>query len=107
MSAMGNGTEGGYMRGDSCFFNEIYNLKTGTIELLEENEFVNKLTDDDYVFWMSQGCMFYFFKLTKGDNPPVYFYNESGEDKFVKIAESIVEFFINKLEMNKNLFKEK
>ena len=107
MSAMGNGTEGSYMGGDSCFINEIYDLKLGAIELLEENESVNKLTDDDFVFWMSQGCMFCFFKLTEGDNPPVYFYNESGEDKFIKIAETIVEFLINRLEMNKNLFKEK
>lgn len=107
MSAMGNGTLGGYMRGDSCFMNEIYDLKQGAIELLDENESENKLTEDDFVFWMSQGCMFCFFKLSEGDNPPIYFYNESGEDRFVKIANSLVEFLINRLEMNKNLFKEK
>lgn len=107
MSVMGNGTEGRYMGGDSCFMNEIYDLKQGAVELLEENESINMLTDDDFIFWMSQGCMFCFFKLTEGDNPPVYFYNESGEDKFIKVADSIVEFLINRLEMNKNLFKEK
>lgn len=107
MSVMGNGTEGHYMGGDSCFMNEIYDLKQGAIELLEENESVNLLTDDDFVFWMSQGCMFCFFSLTEGDDPPVYFYNESGEDRFIKIADSIVEFLVNRLEMNKNLFKEK
>lgn len=47
-----------------------------------------------------------FFKLTEGDNPPIFFYNESGEDRFIKIAESIVEFLINRLEMNKDLFKD-
>lgn len=107
MSVMGNGTEGRYMGGDSCFMDEIYDLKQGAVELLEENESINMLTDDDFVFWMSQGCMFCFFKLTEGDNPPVYFYNESGEDKFIKVAESIVEFLINRLEMNKDLFKKK
>lgn len=105
MSVMGNGT--GYMVGDSCFMNEIYDLKQGAVELLEENKSDNLLTDDDFVFWMSQGCMFCFFKLTEGDNPPIYFYNESGEDKFIKVADSIVEFLINRLERNKNLFKEK
>ena len=107
MSVMGNGTFGGYMGGDSCFMNEIYDLKQGALELLDETESENKLTDDDFVFWMSQGCMFCFFKLSDGDNPPVYFYNESGEDRFVKIANSLVEFLTNGLEMNKNLFKEK
>jgi len=107
MTVMGNGTEGKYMAGESCFMNEIHDLKQGAIELLEENESKNVLTDDDYVFWMSQGCMFCFFKLSEGDNPPIYFYNESGEDKFIKVADSLVEFFINRLEMKNNLFKEK
>ena len=107
MRVMGNGTGGDYMGGDSCFMNEIFDLRQGAIELLKENGSVNILTDDDFVFWMSQGCMFCFFKLTEGDNPPIYFYNESGEDRFIMIAESIVEFLINRLEMNKNLFKEK
>lgn len=34
-----------------------------------------------------------------------YFYNEDGEDKFVKIANSLTEFLINRLEMNEKLFK--
>ena len=60
MSVMGNGTEGDYMGGDSCFMNEIFDLRQGAIELLKENESVNQLTDDVFVFWMSQGCMFCF-----------------------------------------------
>ena len=95
------------MGGDSCFMNEIFDLKQGAIELLEENESIHLLADDDFVFWMSQGCMFCFFNLEEGDNPPVYFYNESGEDRFIKIADSVVEFLVNRLEMNKNIFKEK
>lgn len=107
MCAMGNGTEGGYMRGDSCFMNEIFDLKQGAVELLEEKKSVNVLTDDEFVFWMSQGCMFCFFRLTEGENPPVYFYNESGEDRFIKVADSLIEFLLNRLEMSRNLFKEK
>ena len=107
MCVMGNGTEGRYMSGDSCFMNEVHDLKQGAVELLEENESINVLTDDDFVFWMSQGRMFCFFKLTEGENPPVYFYNESGEDRFIKVAESLVEFLINRLEINKDTFKEK
>ena len=107
MAVMGNGTKGHYMAGDSCFMNEICDLKQGAVELLEDNESMNTLTDNDFVFWMSQGCMFCFFKLSEGENPPVYFYNEMGEDKFIKVADSFVEFLINRLEMNSSLFLEK
>lgn len=107
MSVMGNGTDGKFMGGDSCFMNEIYDLRQGAFELLEENESKNTLTDEDFVFWMSQGCMFCFFKLNEGDNPPVYFYNEDGEDEYIKVANSLTEFLINRLEMNENLFKPK
>lgn len=107
ISVMGNGTEGKFMGGDSCFINELDDLRQGAIELLEENESENILTDEDFVFWMSQGCMFCFFKLNNGNNPPVYFYNETGKDKFIKIADSLTEFLINRLEMSENLFKEK
>lgn len=107
MSALGNGADGRYMEGDSCFMNEIFDLKQGAIELLEENQSICKLEDEDFVFWMSQGCMFCFFRLTEGDNPPIYYYNESGEDRFIKIANTLIEFYDNRLEMNKNLFSEK
>ena len=62
MSIMGNGTEGQFMGGDSCFMDEIDNLRQGAFELLEDNESKNTLTDEDFVFWMSQGCMICFFK---------------------------------------------
>ena len=38
MSAMGNGSAGSYMGGDSCFMDEICDLRQGAIELLNENE---------------------------------------------------------------------
>ncbi|MEY8322029.1 SMI1/KNR4 family protein [Lachnospiraceae bacterium 46-61] len=107
MSIMGNGTEGKYMRGESCFMDEIHILKQGAIELLEENESELVLTDNDFVFWMSQGCIFCMFKLNEGDNPPVYFYNESGDDRFLKISNTLTEFLINYLELKSDLFQEK
>lgn len=105
MSIMGNGTD--FMRGDSCFMDEIEDLKQGANELLEENESEQRLGEEDFVFWMSQGCMFCFFKLVDDDNPAVYFYNEVGEDRFIKVANSLTEFLIHRYEMNEKLFKEK
>ena len=40
---MGNGTGGQFMRGDSCFMNEIFYLKEGANELLIENNSKNKV----------------------------------------------------------------
>lgn len=107
MSVMGNGTEGKYMKGESCFMDEIYILKQGAVELLKENESKLVLTDNDFVFWMSQGCIFCMFQLNEGNNPPVYFYNESGDDRFLKISNTLTEFLINYLELNPNLFQAK
>jgi hypothetical protein len=49
--------------------------------------------------------MFCFFKLNEGENPPIYYYNEAGEDNFVKIANSFTEFLTNKMEKNINTYK--
>ena len=60
------------------------------------------MTDDDFVFFMHQGYEFCFFKLSEGDNPPVYFYSEeacpfhprkSAHSNFIKITDSLSEFF--------------
>lgn len=107
MCLMGNGTNNKFMKGDSCFMDEIEDLKQCAFELLEENGSKNTLTDQDFVFWMSQGCMFCFFKFNEGDNPPIYFYNEDGEDCFIKISNTFTEFLINRLELKKNTFKQK
>lgn len=102
---MGRGTENKFMRGDSCYFDEIADLNSGALKLLEENDSMLTLGKKDYVFWMSQGCMFCFFKMDEGDNPPVYFYNEEGEDRFLKISNTLTDFWLNRFDMKKSLFQ--
>lgn len=106
MRAIGNGAKG-YMPGESCFMNEIDFLREGAIELLEEDESKEMITKDDFVFWMSQGCSFCFFKLSEGDNPPVYFYNEGQTERFIKIADSLTEYLFNRLDTTRDCFMEK
>lgn len=69
------------------------------IELLEENNNTDvKLTDNDFVFMMHQGYIFYVIKLDEGDNPPVYYYAEDVEPpqtELLKISESFSEFLID------------
>ena len=103
MKEFGNG---GYMMGDSCFMDEIGMLRNGAIDLLVENESSNTLTDNDFVFWMSQGYMFCFFRLDEGDDPPVYYYNEAKEDRFIKITNSLSEFWLGMMIKDKDLFNE-
>jgi len=76
--------------------NEISKLKTWAIELLEEDDSSELLTDNDYVFFMHQGYQFYFFKLDEGSNPPIYYYEESENScKFIKKHDSLAIFLIN------------
>lgn len=107
LSIMGNGTDGKYLGGDSCFLDELFDLEQGAVELLEENESECNLSENDFVFWMTQGCMFCFFRLNEGNNPPVYLYNEDGDDRFIKISSTLTEFLMNRLEMNIETFREK
>ena len=113
MSAMGNKKENRslgesyFMMGESCYMDEIFDLKEGALDLLEENESKHTLSENDFVFWMSQGCMFAFFKLNEGDNPPVYFYNEAGEDQYIKIAHSLTDFYLSYLTNDPNLLRPK
>ncbi|WP_369049319.1 SMI1/KNR4 family protein [Tenacibaculum sp. UWU-22] len=93
LKLMGNGTPNGFLKGQSCFLNEIPNLKEWSNELLDENNFDRKLTENDFVFWMSQGYQFAFFKLDEGDDPPIYYYREgTNQTDFVKITNSFSEF---------------
>jgi len=90
---MGNGTPNGFLRGHSCFLNELTHLKGWSNELLEENNFNKKLSKNEFVFWMSQGYQFAFFKLNEGDNPPIYYFREgTNQQDFVKITNNFSEF---------------
>ena len=46
MRIMGNGAKGDFLKGDSCFMDEIEDLKQGAEELLEENQSKQKLKEE-------------------------------------------------------------
>jgi len=68
-----------FMVGSSCYYDEILYLKGWADELLEENKF-KALPNNCFVFWMHQGYQFAFFFLDAGDDPPVYYYSEVGNN---------------------------
>ncbi|MBL3656022.1 SMI1/KNR4 family protein [Fulvivirga sediminis] len=103
--AMGNGTSD-FLQGESCFFNELPNLQKWGKELLDEDNSHLKLSQKNLVFFMSQGCMFAFFNLDEGDNPPVYLYRElSQQEDFKKITNSFTEFLFRYEAGDEFLFK--
>lgn len=105
LEQMGAGTQNGFLIGNSCFVNELPHLKEWSKELLNENNFERHLTNNDFVFWMSQGYQFAFFKLDEGDNPPVYYYREgTNQSDFVKIAETFTGFLHRMETRDKYLF---
>ncbi|WP_051530636.1 SMI1/KNR4 family protein [Ruminococcus flavefaciens] len=92
MRYAGNGL---FWVGSDYGFNEVPELKEWADELLEENCFPHKMKEDYFVFWMHQGYMFYFFKLSEGDDPPVYYYSECAQiSDFVKCSDSFTHFIM-------------
>lgn len=92
LKILGAGTNGNYLRGESCFVDELLYLNDWGRELLLENCSKHRLSDDDFVFLMSQGCMFCFFNLNEGDNPPVYFYTEIKPNRIKKVSGTLSDF---------------
>ncbi|KOP69346.1 hypothetical protein AMS59_23510 [Lysinibacillus sp. FJAT-14745] len=94
MNKAGNGIE--FLVGTDYSMKYIIDLKEWAIELLEENNFIKKLTDNQFIFMMHQGYMFWFFNLNDGDDPAVYRYDESVElDDFNKVSDTLSDFLIS------------
>jgi hypothetical protein len=57
--------------------NTYPNLKDDAIELLKEENLENLLEENDLVFMMHQGYMFWYFKADGNPDPIVYGYHEN------------------------------
>lgn len=75
-----------FLRGSDCFYKNLLQLKNWAVELLEENNFPETLPSEAFVFFMHQGYQFGFFKLTEGDDPPIYYYNEVDHKKTFELS---------------------
>ncbi|MFJ6267092.1 SMI1/KNR4 family protein [Lysinibacillus xylanilyticus] len=94
MNKAGNGIE--FLVGTDYSMKYIFDLKEWAIELLEENNFIKKLTDNQFIFMMHQGYIFWFFNLNDGDDPAVYYYDESVElDDFNKVSDTLSDFLFS------------
>jgi hypothetical protein len=72
---MGHGA-GPFLRGTSVFYDALAGLKDGALELLHEHSLEGALPADALVFYLHQGYVVQFLRVSEGDNPPVYGYAE-------------------------------
>lgn len=99
LSLMGK-KAGDYMLGSSVFFDEIFTLKQGAEELVEENN-LEPIPRTAFIFWMHQGYQAAFFKIGDGDDPPVYYFTEGqDENRFILTEETLTSFFFEQLLMS-------
>ena len=92
MRYAGNGL---FWVGSDCDFQTVPELREWAKELLAENSFPLPLPDDAFPFRMHQGYMFWFFRLSEGDDPPVYFYTEERElTDFIRVSDSFTGFIM-------------
>ena len=96
---------GGFLVGSDFFYDpQMYQLREGLEALLKEDEFPEPLPEDAFVFGGHQGYIFWFFKTSDGDDPPVYGYKEESAPilfeavPFRKIAPSYSQFLLEALE---------
>jgi len=96
---MGKGS-GAIFQGSDCFYRNLQRIQVWAKQLLAENNFAEPLPNDAFVFFMHQGYQFSFFKLSNGDNPPIYSYCEGQQENyFIKTDESIGSFLGAELEL--------
>lgn len=99
---MGHGA-GSFWQGSHCFYEQLVDIQKGAILLLQENNFRQQMPRDAFVFWMHQGYMFAFFRLSEGDDPPVYFYYAPVQPTDFELSwEHFSEFILAEAESHKS-----
>lgn len=95
---MGHGA-GQFLRGSDCFFKHLPDLQEWAVELLQENNVLEPLPEDAFVFLMHQGYQFSFFRLSEGDNPPTYSYCEgTNQTSFTRTHDRFSDFLATEVE---------
>jgi SMI1/KNR4 family protein SUKH-1 len=103
---MGRGA-GRLQRGSRFFYGHLWDIKKVAVNLLDENEVPESLSDDAFVFYMHQGYQFAFLRASEGDDPPVYYYGEELEgNAIIKSHPSYSEFLLSTIEKQLALIAE-
>jgi hypothetical protein len=79
---------GGLLGGTNWLYEDLEVSQDDAVELMRRDRFPVLLPSDAFVFLMHQRYQFMFFRLTEGDDPPVYYYIESDNEIALKIHAS-------------------
>ena len=76
---------------NNCSYSD---LNEGAVELLKDNRIDNFIEDDDFIFMMHQGYMFWYFKANGDTDPIVYGYYQGKlkPDNFGRFSDFIKEY---------------
>jgi SMI1 / KNR4 family (SUKH-1) len=90
---------GDFWAGSHAFYSDLPDIQQWAVDLLRENSFPAELPPDALVFFMHQGYQFLFVRTSEGDDPPVYYYNETQPAQtFVRRAEHFSQFLEHALQ---------
>ena len=70
---------GGLLSGSNYSYKNLIELQVDAVEILYENCFPQQLPKDAFIFYMHQGYEFCFFRISEGENLPVYLFNENND----------------------------
>jgi len=94
---MGKGADG-FLVGSDFLYHDVPGLQEVAQEMLAEDAFPQKLSQDAFVFFMHQGYQFNFFHTSEGDNPPVYrYYEGKDQETFPLIYPHYTDFLLTEL----------
>jgi hypothetical protein len=95
---MGHGA-GGFLQESNCFYRHLLHNQQMAVALLEESNFPGSLPQDAFVFYNYEGYQFVFFRVSEGDNPPLYYYHEADEPtSFKRVLDTFSEFIEREIE---------
>lgn len=71
---------GAFMAGTDMFYQHLYDLREGAIELLHDSDTDYTLPNEMFVFSMHQGYEFCCFDVTDSSDPKIYQYIEDDDE---------------------------
>ncbi len=104
---MGHGA-GRFLAGSSVFYEDLPDRRESAEDLLNENSVSLGLPSDAFVFYGHQGYQFMYFRLSEGDNPPVYYYGEGeGMEAIALLYPRFSDFVLTEIEGHARLIRER
>ncbi|MGV7108067.1 SMI1/KNR4 family protein [Flavobacterium sp. U410] len=101
-------TGGGFLRGEDCFYDRIFELREYANELLSDDNSEFKLRKEHFVFYSHQGYIFAFLDTLLKENSPIYYYFEGDLEPKIKYDSlaSFLEDNLNRVVGQKSTYDE-